>query len=239
MLFDQAKAKKYQESESRYQHNYRIWENQVSAIQGACEKKILDAISSEKEPLISNIESKYSPQITQLSQKLETLEQEKYKTESSLKILGLFAFSEKRNAKERISVLTVQIEEIAQQLEKVKQEYNSEKENIASWEASRREQLLTSLKDEYPLPPAPEREPILLDDGTTISAAQLKSECITALIMDTMTPGVFYDRNDLIKIVSSFEKVNIQYIAAISNTMVDRGYLVRVVNDGIIYFGLR
>ena len=95
------------------------------------------------------------------------------------------------------------------------------------------------MKDEHPLPPEPARAPIVLDDGTTITAAQLENECMIDLILEGMRPGIFYERSDLLEIVSGFKKVSIQRIAAISNSMVERGYLQRVTEGGVVYFGLR
>ena len=131
------------------------------------------------------------------------------------------------------------IEGMEHQLKATKQEFVAEKEKLASWEAEKREALLTSMQDECPLPPEPERAPILMDDGTTMTVAQLKNECMIDLILDAMKPGVFYERTDLLEIVSGFEKVSIQRIAAISNSMVERGYLQRVTESGVVYFGLR
>lgn len=167
------------------------------------------------------------------------MKEKKATAESSLNALGLFAFFEKKNAKARIGELAAQIEKAEQQLKAAKQEFDSEKEKLARWEAEKREQLLFVMKDENPLSPEPERAPILMDDGTTMTVAQLKNECMIDLILDAMKPGVFYERTDLLEIVSGFEKVSIQRIAAISNSMVERGYLQRVTESGVVYFGLR
>lgn len=235
----QEKIQKYQEVESKYQKEHKAWEDQVATIKRECEKKVNEKLSVEKEAMFADMESKYSEARNQLSEQLQALNEEKTKTELSLKALGLFAFSEKKNAKARIAELAAQIEKVEHQLKAAKQEFNAEKENLASWEDEKRELLLTSMKDEYPLPPEPKREPILLDDGTTMTVAQFENQCMMDLILEGMRPGIFYERTDLLEIVSSFKKVSIQRIAAISNTMVERGYLQRVMEGGVVYFGLR
>jgi multidrug efflux pump subunit AcrA (membrane-fusion protein) len=235
----QEKIKKYQEYESKYQKEHKIWEDQVAAIKRECEKKANDKVSAEKEVLLADIESKYSNARDQLSAQLQSLKEEKATAESSLNALGLFAFSEKKNAKARIAELAAQIEKAEQQLKAANQELDSEKEKLARWEAEKREQLLSVMKDENPLPPEPVRAPIVLDDGTTMTAAQFENQCMMDLILEGMRPGIFYERTDLLEIVSSFKKVSIQRIAAISNSMVERGYLQRVTEGGVVYFGLR
>jgi hypothetical protein len=95
------------------------------------------------------------------------------------------------------------------------------------------------MQDENTLPPEPVRAPIVLDDGTTMTAAQFENQCMMDLILEGMRPGIFYERTDLLEIVSSFKKVSIQRIAAISNSMVECGYLQRVTEGGVVYFGLR
>lgn len=235
----QEKIKKYQEYESKYQEEHKVWEEQVAAIKRECEKKANDKVSAEKEVLLADIESKYSNARDQLSAQLQSLKEEKATAESSLNALGLFAFSEKKNAKARIAELAAQIEKAEQQLKAANQELDSEKEKLAQWEAEKREQLLSVMKDENPLPPEPVRAPIVLDDGTTMTAAQFENQCMMDLILEGMRPGIFYERTDLLEIVSSFKKVSIQRIAAISNSMVERGYLQRVTEGGVVYFGLR
>lgn len=235
----QEKIKKYQEYESKYQKEHKIWEDQVAAIKRECEKKANDKVSAEKEVLLADIESKYSNARDQLSAQLQSLKEEKATAESSLNALGLFAFSEKKNAKARIAELAAQIEKAEQQLKAAKQEFDSEKEKLARWEAEKREQLLFVMKDENPLPQEPVRVPIVLDDGTTMTAAQFENQCMIDLILEGMRPGIFYERTDLLELVSGFKKVSIQRIAAISNSMVECGYLQRVTEGGVVYFGLR
>lgn len=153
--------------------------------------------------------------------------------------MAFFAFSEKKNAKARIAELTAQIEECEYQLSVCQQEKSAEQERLARWEEAKREQLLSGMKDEYPLPPEPERVPVVLDDGTTMTVAQLENECMMDLILEGMEPDILYERTDLMEIVSGFKKVSVQRIAAISNSMVERGYLQRIMEGGVVYFSLR
>ena len=95
----QERLKKYQEAESQYQKEYKAWEAQVAAIKQECEEKVDDKLSVEKGALLADIESKYSKTRDQLSEQVQALNEEKTKTELSLKSLGLFAFSEKKNVK--------------------------------------------------------------------------------------------------------------------------------------------
>ena len=235
----QEKLKKYQEYESKYQKEHKIWEDQVAAIKRDCEKKVDAKLSVEKDARLADIEGKYAKTRDLLSAQLQSLNDDKTKTEERLEALGFFAFSEKKKAKVHIVALANLIEGMEHQLKAAKQEFVAEKEKLASWEAEKRDALLTSMQDECSLPPEPERAPILMGDGTTMTAAQLKNECMIDLILGAMKPGVFYERTDLLEIVSGFEKVSIQRIAAISNSMVEQGYLQRVTESGVVYFGLR
>lgn len=236
---NQGKLQKYQEAEEQYQHACNIWEKQVAVITHACDEKVAAKLAMEKEVRLADIESKYSVMTNELSQQLQLLKQEKSKTEATLTTLGAFAFSEKKKAKQRISELALQVDNAHQQLNTVKQEYSQEKANLQSWSNDRRNQLLSEITSECPLPPKPERLPIVLDDGTTVTAAQLKNECIMDFILDAMEANVLYERSDLCEIVNQFEKMSIQRVAAITNSMVERGYLERITEAGVAYFKLR
>ena len=236
---NQGKLQKYHESEEQYQQACKIWEEQVAVITQACEEKADAKLTTEKTVRFADIESKYSVTTNELSQQLQSLKQEKSKAEAALTALGVFAFSEKKKVKQRISELTLQVDNAHQQLNTVKQEYSKEKANLQSWSNDRRNQLLSEITSKYPLPPKPERLPIVLDDGTTVTAAQLKNECIMDFILDAMEANVLYERSDLCEIVNQFEKMSIQRVAAITNSMVERGYLERITEAGVAYFKLR
>lgn len=236
---NQEKLEKYQEAESKHQEAHKAWEEQVAAIKRECEKKVNDKLSAEKEVLLADIEGKYAKMKDQLSAQLQSLKEEQAKTETALNALGFFAFSEKKNAKERIAELAAQIEKAEQQLKTAKQEFHSEKEKLARWEAEKREQLLSGMKAAYPLPPEPVRAPIILDDGTTMNVTQFENQCMMDLILEGMQPGIFYDINDLIELVSGFKKANMPRMAALSRKLVEGGYLQRVTEGGVAYFGLR
>lgn len=236
---NQRNLQKYQESEKQYQDACKAWEEQVSAIQKACETKVNAKLSSEKEGLLADIESKHTPNINELSQQLQTLEQEKSKAEAMLNTLGIFAFSEKKNIKQSISVLTTQIENTKAQLSAEKQAFSDEKEELVHWENDRREQLTTEVMKENPLPPKPEHLPIVLDDGTTVTITQLENQCIMDFILNAMEAEYVYEKNELLEIANKFKKMSIYRLYAIINSMVDRGDLERITEAGTLYFKLR
>lgn len=230
---------KYRESEINYQKDCKYWKEQVDSIERAYKKKVIDILSAEKETKLADIEDKHSKTINQLAQQLETLKLEKSKVEASLKALGIFSFSERQRTKQSITELNLQIEKTECRLNDAQQNFNSEKEKLKAWENSRRKQITDELKNDYPIPAEPERLPVVLDDGTTVTPEHFNNEFVMDCIMDAMKPGVFYERNDFFEIVSEFKKVNIMYIAAISNGMVERGYLEKTIHEGETYFKLR
>jgi uncharacterized protein YbaR (Trm112 family) len=236
---NQGKLQKYQESEEQYQDACKIWEKQVAAIKQACKEKAEAKLSVEREALLSDIESKYSAMTNELSQQLRTLEQKKSESETTLKTLGFFAFSKKKNAKEHISELVIQIENINQQLSTAKQTLRQEKDSLVSWAKNRKEQLLSEMACEHPLPPQPERTPIVLDDGTTLTFKQLQLDCTIDFVLDAMEPGSLYERSDIETIINEFEETSWQRAAAITNSMVSRGYLEKMVISGVECFKLR
>ena len=230
---------KHREAESNYQKDCKDWKKQVASIKRAYKKKVADILSAEKETKLADIENKHSKTVSQLTQQLETLKSEKDKAKALLKTLSIFAFSERKSAKQSILELDVQIEKVEHQLNDAQQNFDKENGKLKDWERNRKKQTTAESQNDYPIPSEPERLSVVLDDGTIVTDKHFNNEFVIDCIIDAMKSGICYNRNDLLEIVSEFKKVNDKYIAAISNSMVERGYLEKIIHEGETYFKLR
>ncbi|MBQ4562772.1 MAG: hypothetical protein IJA55_10640 [Clostridia bacterium] len=140
------------------------------------------------------------------------MKSEKDKAKALLKTLSIFAFSERKSAKQSISELDVQIEKVEHQLNDAQQNFDKENGKLKDWERNRKKQITAELQNDYPIPSEPERLSVVLDDGTIVTDKHFNNEFVIDCIIDAMKSGICYNRNDLLEIVSEFKKVNDKYM---------------------------